>query len=139
MSILENQPPSNTGLSHPPFSKQAVVSSADELKKLLLSLSKDPKNSQFKSILRNAADSVRETAFGYNRSVTKKKILKLLGEFDCLELDDLIDETKIKSAELSAALEQLITSGHVLKGKRRRWQEPGKHFNDVFYLIRSEI
>lgn len=135
MLTFENPPPSNTRLSHPILSSEpAAESSADGLKRLLLSLSKEPQNSQFRSILRQAADSVRQQAFGYNRTVTKKKILKLLAEFDCLELEDLVDETRIKSAEIASAIDQLIDEGKILRGKRRRWQEPGKHYNDIFYL-----
>ncbi len=135
MPTLEIPTPSNTRLSHPPFTSElAAESPADQLKRLLLSLSKEPQNSEFRTILRSAADSVREKAFGYNRSVTKKKILKLLGEFDCLELEDLVDETRIKSVELAGALEDLITEAKIIRGKRRRWQEPGKHYNDIYYL-----
>ncbi|HEX8637970.1 MAG TPA: hypothetical protein VF692_07910, partial [Pyrinomonadaceae bacterium] len=68
---------------------------AAEIKQLLLNLSKDDANKEFRSILRKAADSVREKAFGYNRSVTKRKIIELLGEFDLCEMEDFLDEIKV--------------------------------------------
>lgn len=135
MPIFETPPPSNTRLPHPLFtSAKAADSPADHLKDLLLSLSKDPQNEAFRSILRRAADSIREKAFGYNRAVTKKKILKLLGEFECLELEDFVDETHIRKAEVAAAIDELISEEKILRMQRRRWQEPGKHYNDIYYL-----
>ena len=105
---------------------------AVKLKAILLELSLAPEYDQFRSILRAAADSVREKAFGYNRKTTCKKILKLLAEFVCLEITDIADETKICEKEIRAALDELIDEGKVERGRRRRWQEPGKHYNEIF-------
>lgn len=135
MPTLENIPPlSDTTLSHPILSVSEPTPSAEKLKILLLSLSRDPDNAAYRSILRSAADAIRETAFGYNRSVTKRKVLKLLSEYDCLELSDLTDETGIAEKEIREAIEEMIADGSVMRGRRRRWQEPGKHYNDIFFL-----
>jgi predicted Rossmann fold nucleotide-binding protein DprA/Smf involved in DNA uptake len=108
------------------------------LKQNLLDLSRLPENKPFKSSLRQAADSIRNTAFGFNREVTKKKIIKLLdaenGGYDCLEIDDFIDETGLPETELRPALIELEKAGKIEADKRRRWQEPGKHYNDIWRL-----
>jgi hypothetical protein len=131
-------PSHNPDVPHPEISTLSINTSgtanAEKLKGLLLELSKDPEHAQFKSILRLAADQVRITAFGYNRSTTKKKIIRLLEEFHCLEIEDIADETAIDEREIRAALLELVNEGRIKHGKRRRWQEPGKHYNDIFYL-----
>jgi len=115
-----------------------TTENALELKQNLLDLSRLPEYKAFKSILRNAADAVRTTAFGHNREVTKKKIIRLLdtenGGYDCLEIDDFIDETNLPEQELREALIELEKAGFIEKDKRRRWQEPGKHYNDLWLL-----
>jgi hypothetical protein len=137
-----NKSPRLTSSPHPPFSSpaaglQRLVNSADsdDLKQLLLDLSKDPRFASHRSTLRLAADQVRIKAFGYNRETTKRKILKLIKEFECIEIEDLVDETNIDDREIKSALIELIEDGKVKEGKRRRWQEPGKHYNPVFYLM----
>jgi hypothetical protein len=121
---------SNSGLPHPPQSLD------DEwLKQHLLSLSKHPELAAHRSTLRSAADRVREKAFGYNRATTKRKILKLVKEYFCLELEDIVDETRIAEKEVKAAIAELLADGKLKKGRRRRWQEPGKHFNDTYELV----
>lgn len=122
----------NATTSHPVSS---FPNDSQGLKQLLLELSKRPELAVHKSTLRSAANRVRETAFGYNRSATKKKILKLLQEFYQLEIDDLTDETKIAEKEIRAGLEELIAAGRVKRGHRRRWQEPGKHYNELFLWV----
>lgn len=91
-----------------------------------------------------AADSVRVKAFGYNRQTTRRKIMKLLIEFHRLEIEDLTDETKIPEKEIKAAISELVAMGsvkhgekfyRVQEGKRRRWQEPGKHYNKLYEAI----
>jgi acetate kinase len=110
------------------------IDTAARLKQLLLDLSKEEDYKDFRSIIRAAADSVREKAFGYNRSVTKRKILKLLAEFFALELDDITFETGIGEKEIKAALDDLIKENKIVEGRRRRWQEAGKHYNPIYEL-----
>lgn len=107
---------------------------AARLKQLLFDLSKEEEFKDFRSILRAAADSVREKAFGYNRAVTKRKILKLLAEFFVLEIVDLTDETGIAEKEIKAAVADLIVEEKIVEGERRRYQEPGKHYNKIYEL-----
>ena len=57
-------------------------------------LAEDENYKEFRSIIRATADSVRKKAFGHNRAVTKREILRLLDEFFVLELDDITDETR---------------------------------------------
>jgi hypothetical protein len=111
------------------------IETAADLKQLLLDLSKASHLTPFARILREAAENVRTQAFGYNRAVTRKKILKALSEFDCLEMDDLVDETRLPEVELLMALEELIVENVVTTDLRRRWQEPGRHYN-VLYLLK---
>ena len=76
-----------------------------QLKDLLLELAK--KHKSFSSILRGAANEIRNRTEGYNRTVTRNKILKLLKEFECCEIVDLVDETGINEKEIKAALAEL--------------------------------
>lgn len=133
MPTLENPCLHETALaSHPGLS---FPNDSNGLKQLLLELSKRPEFAVHKSTLRSAADRVREIAFGYNRETTKRKIMKLLQEFHQLEIDDLTDETRIAEKEIRAGLAELIAAGRVKLGHRRRWQEPGKHYNELFLWV----
>jgi hypothetical protein len=137
MPSIENSFPINDSrLPHPVLNSNCAH---EELKQLLLSLSKKPEYAAHRSTLRSAADRVREKAFGYNRSTTKRKITKLLTEFHCLELEDFIAETGIAPKEVNAAIEELIVEGKIRQGKRRRWQEPGKHFNPLYELAVTKL
>lgn len=107
---------------------------AKKLKDLLLNLSKQEQNKQFKTALRNCADQVRIIAFGHNRQTTKNKILTLLKDFYCCEIVDFIEETKIDEKEIKAALSELLSEKRIQLGKRPRHQEMGKHYNDLYYL-----
>lgn len=111
---------------------------AARLKQLLFDLSKEEEYKDFRAILRSAADSVRQKAFGYNRQVTKRKILKLLAEYFVLELDDITDETGIAEKEVKAAIADLIKDNKIVEGKRRRWQEVGKHYNLTYELVKGK-
>lgn len=107
---------------------------AARLKQLLFDLSKEEDYKDYRSILRSAADSVRIKAFGYNRAVTKRKILKLLSEFYNLEIVDLVEDTGIAEKEIKAAVADLIAEEKITEGERRRYQEPGKHYNKIYEL-----
>lgn len=133
LQSINSRPLFESTLSHP-FSSVEEKDQANSLKDLLLQLAKDSPNRQFSTILRNAAESVRNSAFGYNRKVTKNKIIKLLQEFECCELADFVDETKIPSKEILPALEELEKENKIRIELRRRWQEPGKHYNNLYYL-----
>jgi DNA-binding transcriptional ArsR family regulator len=97
-------------------------------------LSRRPENSKYKSTLRRAADEIREKAFGYNRQTTRRKILKLLSEFHICEIEDFTEETGIPESEIRAALAELAAENMITVGRRRRWQEMGKHYNEIFEL-----
>lgn len=128
MLQTETLPTSN--ISHP-ISDQNF---GKELKDLLLNLAKEQKYKNFGSLLRSTANQVREKSEGYNRKVTKNKIIKLLREFEQCELIDFTDETGIAAKEIKEALQELTKEGIVGSKLRRRWQEPGKHFNEIYFL-----
>jgi hypothetical protein len=139
VAAKSNKSPRQTNLPHPSLSTLVIntngTANADKLKNLLLELSKDPDHVQFKTILRLAADEVRVKAFGYNRQTTKRRIIKLLEEFQCLEIEDFVDETGIDTREIKSALVELVEELKIKEGRRRRWQEPGKHYNPIFELV----
>ena len=114
----------STNLSH----------SSKELKELILSLAKEPKFKIFSPLLRSTANQIRIQSEGYNRKVTINKIIKLLQEFEQCEIIDFVDETGIDEKEIKAALAELVASGKIGTRQRRRWQEAGKHYNDIYYL-----
>lgn len=136
MSTKTLSNPSVNGLH--PFLFDSDIDSADRperLKKLLLDLSKrDEFKQDFGTILREAADKIREKAFGYNREVTKRKIVNLIREFEICEMDDFLDEFKLPKKEIDGALDDLISEQKIVTGQRRRWQEAGKHYNTTYEL-----
>ena len=109
-------------------------SRAQKLKQLLLDLSKEEENTDFRSILRDAADKIRTKSFGFNRAVTKRKIINLIREFEICEMDDFLFEFKLPKTEITAALGELIAEEKIVEGRRRRWQEMGKHYNSIYSL-----
>lgn len=128
--------PHVTTRQHPILKAEAA---AILLKQILSDLADKPEYRQFRTILKTASEAVREKAFGYNRRTTRRRILKLLSEFHCLELTDITDETRLPEREVREALDEIIASGEISRGKRRRWQEPGKHYNDIFELNSATI
>jgi len=125
--------------SNSDFAPLPIFDTGDQLKNLLLMLSRRPENQKYRATLRKAADEIREKAFGYNRQTTKRKILKLIAEFHICEIDDFIDETGIAESEIRAALAELAAEGAITVGRRRRWQEMGKHFNEIFELANMPV
>lgn len=140
--ITTNMPTETLSLSalnlHPFLLDSEIDSDtrAERLKKLLLDLSKDESvKKDFGSILREAADRVREKAFGFNRGVTKRKIINLIREFEICEMDDFTDEFNLPKKEIFAALDELERENKIVVGRRRRWQEAGKHYNLIYRLV----
>ena len=131
-------PQMNTALNLPVSASFQPIGESDsraaKLKQLLLDLSKEEINQDFRSILRDAANKVREKAFGFNRSVTKRKIVGLIREFEICEMDDFLEEFKLPKKEVAAALDELEREAAIKTGKRRRWQEVGKHYNTTYEL-----
>lgn len=107
---------------------------AAQLKQFLLDLSKRDENKEFRGILRQASDRIREKAFGVNRAVVKRKIVNFLRTYELGEMDDFLDEIKVSKKEIVMALDELLKGGTIETGQRRRWQEPGKHFNTTYQL-----
>ena len=118
--------------SNPSFDETGLR--AAKLKQLLIDLSKDEEHQDFRSILREAADRVRQKAFGFNRIVTKRKIINLIREFEICEMEDFLVELKLPKKEIKSALDELLKEEKVIEGNRRRWQEPGKHYNLIYSL-----
>ena len=123
-------PPVSAHLQQPDSSS----SRAQKLKQLLLDLSNEKENTDFRSILREAAERIRTKSFGFNRAVTKRKIVNLIREFEICEMDDFLFEFKLPKAEITDALGELIAEEKIVEGKRRRWQEAGKHYNLIYKL-----
>jgi hypothetical protein len=112
-----------------------VVENADRLKQTLLELSRAEENRYFQSVLLAAATAVRETTHGVNPNSARNKIVKLFQEFTSLEMDDLTDETKLAEADIRKVLAKLVDENLIVEGKRRRWQEAGKHYNELWEWI----
>lgn len=136
LQSVNNLPSINDNLSHPIFLDLPLEEKqrAKALKELLLKLSKDENNAAFSPILRAAADTIRERFIGYNRKTTKNKILKLIQEFECCEMIDFVEEYKIDERELRGAIDDLVRERKIRVERRRRWQEAGRHYNELYYL-----
>lgn len=112
-----------------------VIENADKLKQTLLELSRQDENRYFQSVLLAAATAVREQTHGVNVVSARNKIVKVFQEFKSLEIDDLTDETKLSEADIRKVLTKLLDENLIIEGKRRRWQEAGKHYNELWEWI----
>lgn len=137
------QPDTNSSVSHPflTFSEQETPDEkAKKLKEFLIKLSKQPEVTEYRSILRRAADAVREKRFGFTVKKIEAKLTEVFEEYfdgECfhyLEIDNLSELTKIPENNLLPVLEKMIAAGKVETEKRRRWQEFGKHYNILYRL-----
>jgi hypothetical protein len=110
------------------------------LHRLLLDLSKDTSEKEAKWAFRSTADYFREKFFGPTETQIKLRITGILEEyFDGesyrpLEIDNLAELTGIAEEKLLPVLEKLVADGTIVQGRRRRWQEMGKHYNSLYSL-----
>lgn len=135
LQSLNTLPTVQTDSYSHPFLLLDKPENAAQLKDLLLALADQEHLAEFKAILRSAANTVKEKAFGYNRKAIKNKILKLLREFERCEMIDFEEEFKLPKREIQAALDELVRESLVRVGGRQRFQEAGKHFSPVYILI----
>ncbi|HEX8249004.1 MAG TPA: hypothetical protein VF599_12575 [Pyrinomonadaceae bacterium] len=112
-----------------------VIENADKLKQTLLELSRQDENRFFQSVLLAAATEIREKTHGVNSVSARNKIVKVFQEFGSLEMDDLTDETKLSEPDIRKVLLKLEEENLIVEGKRRRWQEAGKHYNELWEWI----
>lgn len=127
-----------------PFAQIAQTGSTDEkarqLHRLLLDLSKDESEKELRSAIRQTSDFFREKFFGLSERQVKTRILEVMKdyfdgeEYRGLEIDNLAEQTGIKESQLLPVLKAMVAGGAVLEGRRRRWQEPGKHYNSIYKL-----
>ncbi len=54
--------------------------------------------------------------------------------YTALELDNLVGETGIAADKLLPVVERMVRAGTLLQGRRRRFNEPGKHYNSIYKL-----
>lgn len=110
------------------------------LHRLMLDLAKEEPEKQLKSAVRHTADFFREKFFGPTETQIKLRITGALEEyFDgetyrALEIDNLAELTGISEEKLLPVLEKLVADGTIVEGRRRRWQEMGKHYNPIYSL-----
>lgn len=129
-------------LSHPflPNLKTSQEDKAKQLHRLLLDLAKDESEKELKSIYRRTADFFRDSVFGKSEKQIRACLLEVFKEyfdgetFVALEIENLAEETGISADKLQPVLDQMVARGEVLMGRRRRWQEAGKHYNPIYKL-----
>jgi len=113
---------------------------AKKLHRLLLDLSKDESEKELRSIVRQTADFFREKFYGKTDAQIRTAIIEVLKDYfdgetyNPLEIDNLAEETGIKEDKLLPVLEKMVAEGILLQGRRRRYQEPGKHYNPIYKL-----
>jgi len=135
--------PFNSALPHPNlvFSPdETEKDKAKKLKEFLIGLSKQPEVVEYRSIIRQCADAVREKAFGISEKRVESRLSEAFQEyFDgenyrFVEMCDLEDLTALSEKILAPVLDKLIKKGIVETSQRRRWNEPGKHYNLLYRL-----
>ncbi|MCD9186743.1 MAG: hypothetical protein LUM44_09935 [Pyrinomonadaceae bacterium] len=146
MSISQNPPvpcltPSQNSILHPNFNPEdSEKDRAQKLKNFLVELSKQPEVTEYRSIIRKAADAIREKAFGISDRKVESKLTEAFEEYFngenyiFVEMSDLIELTGLREKEIEPILTKMISKGVVETSQRRRWNEPGKHYNDLYRL-----
>jgi len=127
-----------------PFAQIAQTGSTEEkarqLHRLLLDLSKDESEKELRYAIRQTSDFFREKYFGLTERQIKTRILEVMKdyfdgeEYRGLEIDNLAEQTGIKESQLLPVVKAMVAGGILLEGRRRRWQEPGKHYNSIYKL-----
>jgi hypothetical protein len=129
-----------TNVALPFFQLDLPDDKAKLLHRLLLDLAKDTSEKEAKWAFRSTADFFREKFFGPTETQIKLHITGVLEEyFDGetyrpLEIDNLAELTGIAEEKLLPVLNKLVADGTILQGRRRRWQEAGKHYNPLYKL-----
>lgn len=135
--------PNNSALPHPNLTfspEESEKEKAQKLKDFLIGLSRQPEVTEYRSIIRQAADSIREKAFGISDRKIETKLLAAFEEYfdgeeyNYLEMSDLIELTGLREKFLTPVLTKMIAKEQVETSERRRWNEPGKHYNDLYRL-----
>jgi hypothetical protein len=130
----------NPNVALPFFQLDSSEEKAKLLHRLLLDLSKNTLEKEAKWAYRSTADFFRERLFGVTETQIKLRITGALEEyFDGetyrpLEIDNLAEITGIAEEKLLPVLEKLVADGTLIRGRRRRWQEMGKHYNPIYKL-----
>ncbi|MBS1797824.1 MAG: hypothetical protein JSS81_28645 [Acidobacteria bacterium] len=131
-----NALPSNFPLSHPTPSEDK----ARKIHRLLLDMARDESEKEVKSVIRKTADFFRENFFGKTRAQIKAAIVSVLEDY-CdgqeahpVEINNLAELTGIREKELKPALSELAGEKKILVGRRRRFNEPGEHYNLIYKL-----
>lgn len=113
---------------------------AKKIHRLLLDLAKNEQEKEMKSIFRQTADFFRDTVFGKSEKQIRSCIIGVLEDyFDgenyvALEIENIAEESGIKIEALQPVLDKMVKKGEILQGRRRRFQEAGKHYNPIYKL-----
>ncbi len=124
-----------------PFSIHDSASTrAAKVKQLLVDLSRDEDDKELRSAFRATAEFFRESFFGLTKKQIRTRIKNCLEdyfdgeEYRALEIDNIFELTGIKPEKLQPVLEKMVKQKIVLQGRRRRWNEPGEHYNAIYKL-----
>lgn len=137
--------PTNLDLSSLPnlFKSDKNLSPQDKAKKIhrfLLDLAKDESEKEIKSIYRQTADYFRDTFFGKSEKQIRSCIIAVLEDyFDgenyvALEIENISEQSGIRVEALQPVLDKMVKESEILLGRRRRFQEAGKHYNPIYKL-----
>lgn len=102
---------------------------------ILNDLAKQAAHQKFRSAIREAKTKIKYLAFGYSKKYIEKQILSELFEYDLLSTENLTELTKIPGKELLPVLKSLKKEKILEKRHQRRWQEPGKHYFDLWKMV----
>ena len=132
--------PLSSELARPFYPDDSAATRAAKVKQLLLDLSKDETDKELKSVFRQTADFFRESFFGLTSKQIRSRITRVLEDYfdgetyTALEIDNLVEQTGIKEDALLPILSKMVAAGHIIQGRRRRWNELGEHYNAIYKL-----
>ncbi len=130
----------NSDVALPFFQLDLPEEKAKLLHRLLLDLSKHTSEKEAKYAFRQTADYFREKFFGPTETQIKARVREALKDYfdgetyTALEIDNLSELTGVVEEKLLPVLQKMVSEGTLIQGRRRRWQEFGKHYNPIYKL-----
>ena len=120
--------------------KYSAIESRDKraasLNKLLLKLAKTETDKDLRIAIKDSIKAINHKIFGHTIAEIKATVRELLNEYYSLELVDLCELSGVHEKQMNSVLQMMEDDNLIVRGKRRRWQEMGKHYNDLFSLVK---
>jgi hypothetical protein len=107
---------------------------AESINKLLQKLAKTETDKELRIAIKESIKTIRTRVLGHTIKEVKAIVMELLNDYYTLETADLIALSGVHENQMNFVLQIMEEQNLIEKGKRRRWHEPGKHYNDLWGL-----